>query len=45
MMVANVPVVLFGEEAAKRLPLKLVRLVAAALFVGLGLAVLTGLLG
>ena len=36
MMLANVPVVLFGEQAAKRLPLRLVRAAAAALFVGLG---------
>jgi len=38
MMLANVPVVLFGDAIARRLPLKIVRAVAAALFVALGLA-------
>ena len=40
MMLANAPVVLFGDAIAKRLPLKWVRLVAALLFVALGLAAL-----
>lgn len=38
MMVANVPVVLFGEAAAKRVPLALMRYAAAAIFIVLGLA-------
>ena len=38
MMLANVPVVLFGDAIARRLPLAIVRAVAAALFVTLGLA-------
>jgi len=37
MMLANVPVVLFGDAIARRLPLRIVRAVAAALFVTLGL--------
>jgi putative Ca2+/H+ antiporter (TMEM165/GDT1 family) len=37
MMLANVPVVLFGDAIARRLPLTIVRTVAAALFVILGL--------
>ena len=37
MMLANVPVVLFGDAIARRLPLRIVRAVAAALFVILGL--------
>jgi putative Ca2+/H+ antiporter (TMEM165/GDT1 family) len=40
MMLANVPVVLFGDAIARRLPLRIVRGVAAALFVALGLAAL-----
>lgn len=40
MMIANVPAVLLGEVAAKKLPLKLVRGIAAALFLALGIAVL-----
>ena len=40
MMLANAPVVLFGDAIARRLPLKIVRLVAALLFVVLGLAAL-----
>jgi putative Ca2+/H+ antiporter (TMEM165/GDT1 family) len=37
MMLADVPAVLLGNFAAHRIPFKLVRLVAAALFAGLGL--------
>ena len=37
MMLANVPVVLFGDAIARRLPLAIVRAVAASLFVILGL--------
>ena len=40
MMAANVPVVLFGEAAAKRVPLRFVRFTAAALFIVLGFAAL-----
>jgi len=36
MMIANVPVVLAGEMAGKRVPLRLVRRIAAALFLVLG---------
>src|SRR5262245_2366669 len=40
MMLANVPVVLFGDAIARRLPLKWMRATAALLFVALGLAAL-----
>jgi len=40
MMVANVPVVLFGEAAAKRVPAAAMRYAAAALFIVFGLAAL-----
>ncbi len=40
MMIANVPAVLFGDVLARRVPLKLVRSVAAAAFVVLGILVL-----
>jgi putative Ca2+/H+ antiporter (TMEM165/GDT1 family) len=36
MMAANIPAVLLGETAAKVVPLKLVRIVAAAIFAALG---------
>ena len=42
MMLANVPAVLLGEVAATRLPLRLVRGVAAAIFAALGIAALAG---
>jgi len=45
MMIANVPVVLFGQAAASKVPLGLVRKVAAGLFAVLGAAVLLGLGG
>ena len=45
MMIANVPAVLVGEAAATRVPLKLVRGVAAAIFAALGFAVLLGIGG
>ena len=38
MLLVNVPVVLFGDAIAKRLPLKIVHAVAALLFLVLGLA-------
>jgi putative Ca2+/H+ antiporter (TMEM165/GDT1 family) len=42
MMIANAPVVLFGDAIAKRLPLKAIRIVAALIFATLGLIVLLG---
>jgi len=38
--VANAPIVLFGDTIARRLPLRIVRIVAALLFVALGAAAL-----
>jgi putative Ca2+/H+ antiporter (TMEM165/GDT1 family) len=40
MMLANVPVVLLGEVAAKKLPMQVVHRIAAAMFVALGVTVL-----
>lgn len=45
MMLANVPAVLFGNEITKRVPLRIVRLVAAALFLIIGLWVLAETIG
>jgi putative Ca2+/H+ antiporter (TMEM165/GDT1 family) len=42
MMIANVPAVLLGEVAAKKLPMHVVHRVAAAIFVALGVTVLMG---
>ena len=42
MMLANVPAVLLGEVAARKLPMKLVHGIAAAIFLALGAAVLLG---
>ena len=42
MMLANVPAVLLGEVAAKKLPMRLVRGAAAAIFALLGVLVLLG---
>lgn len=42
MMISNVPAVLLGEVAARKLPMKLVHGVAAALFFVLGVMVLLG---
>ncbi len=42
MLLANVPAVLLGEVAAKKLPLGLVRGIAAAIFAVLGALVLAG---
>lgn len=44
MMLANVPAVLLGEAATKIVPLKYVRLAAAAVFVALGVAALAAAL-
>lgn len=43
MMIANVPAVLLGSAAATRLPLRLIRGVAAALFALLGVLALAGI--
>jgi putative Ca2+/H+ antiporter (TMEM165/GDT1 family) len=43
MMIANVPAVFLGEVAARKLPLRAVHAVAAAIFLALGVAVLLGL--
>jgi putative Ca2+/H+ antiporter (TMEM165/GDT1 family) len=40
MMLANVPAVLLGEVAAKKLPMQVVHRVAAAIFLALGVSVL-----
>ncbi len=40
MMIANVPAVLLGHQLVERIPLVLVRRIAAALFAGLGLWIL-----
>jgi len=40
IMIANVPVVLLGDRLAKRIPLRLTRMVAAAIFAILGALVL-----
>lgn len=45
MMLADVPAVLLGNFAAHRIPFKLVRVVAAALFAGLGLLAIASALG
>ncbi|MEY3952610.1 MAG: hypothetical protein RL320_1412 [Pseudomonadota bacterium] len=42
MLIANVPAVMVGDKLAGRLPLRLIRSVAAALFATLGIAVLLG---
>jgi putative Ca2+/H+ antiporter (TMEM165/GDT1 family) len=42
MMLANVPAVLLGEVAARKLPMRVVRAVAAAIFLVLGVLVLLG---
>src|SRR5690606_8391800 len=41
MLLADVPVVLLGGRAAKRIPLRAIRLVAASVFVVLGLLALS----
>jgi Ca2+/H+ antiporter, TMEM165/GDT1 family len=40
MMLANVPAVFLGNELVERIPLKTVRIVAALLFLAIGLWVL-----
>ncbi len=43
MMIANVPAVLLGDGIAERIPMRLVRAVAAAMFAVLGVAALMGM--
>ncbi len=45
MMLANVPAIYLGDIAANRIPLKLVRGLAAALFLGLGVLALLDAIG
>lgn len=45
MMLANAPVVFFGDALAKRVPLKVVHLVTALIFAALGVAALLGVGG
>lgn len=45
MMIANVPAVLFGEALAKRVPMRALQVVAALLFLALGLWMLASLQG
>jgi putative Ca2+/H+ antiporter (TMEM165/GDT1 family) len=42
MLLANVPVVVLGDRVGRRVPVRLVRGIAAALFLALGLATLLG---
>lgn len=42
MMLANAPVVWLGERMTRRLPIRLVHLVSALIFAGIGLVTLTG---
>ena len=42
MMIANVPAVMLGDRIAHRMPVKLVHGIAAAIFLGLGVATLAG---
>ena len=42
MMIANVPAVLLGGRIAERMPVNLVHGIAAAIFLGLGIATLAG---
>jgi Ca2+/H+ antiporter, TMEM165/GDT1 family len=42
MMLANVPVVVLGDRIARRLPVRVIRVIAAAVFAILGVATLAG---
>ncbi len=42
MMLANVPAVIVGERLAKRLPLKIIRWIAAAVFIATGVVTMLG---
>jgi putative Ca2+/H+ antiporter (TMEM165/GDT1 family) len=43
MMLANVPAVLLGERLTKRVPVRAVQVLSAAIFVVLGIIVLIGI--
>lgn len=45
MLIANIPAVLLGHEVIKRVPLKTVRLIAALLFLAIGLWLLAQIAG
>ena len=45
MMIANVPAVLFGEALAKKVPMRLLQIGAALLFLGLGMWMIADLQG
>ena len=45
MLLANLPAVWIGEKLARKLPLRALRIVAALLFVAMGVATLAGTLG
>jgi putative Ca2+/H+ antiporter (TMEM165/GDT1 family) len=42
MMIANIPAVLLGDRATKKLPIRAIQMVAALIFAVLGVAVLAG---
>jgi putative Ca2+/H+ antiporter (TMEM165/GDT1 family) len=42
MMLANVPVVWFGDRVTRRVPIRVVHLVSAVIFAGLGAGALAG---
>jgi Ca2+/H+ antiporter, TMEM165/GDT1 family len=42
MMIANIPAVLLGERATRALPIRTIHVIAALIFLALGLAVLAG---
>jgi putative Ca2+/H+ antiporter (TMEM165/GDT1 family) len=42
MLIADIPAVILGEKAAPKLPLRLIRIVAAGIFATLGVVVLMG---
>lgn len=43
MMLANIPAVLLGDVAARKLPMRMVHGIAAAIFAAFGVSVLLGL--
>jgi putative Ca2+/H+ antiporter (TMEM165/GDT1 family) len=42
MMLANVPAVMVGEKLAKRLPLNIIRWIAAGVFIATGVVTMLG---
>lgn len=42
MMIANAPVVFFGDALARRVPIRVIHVVTALIFAGLGIAALVG---